>query len=296
MFSLTCQWLLSKAFSPSKSLCADIESFPLIDGTYLVSNGLSFTHTNYTANVPVIVGTARDESAITVPYPASPNITLAFETISTLLGLDLSWVPSSSLFPLATTSSDPTINIFNLTAHVLTLGGFRCLTQATAYSATLHRTFPSVYSYIFNRTYQTPSFSSPPCVPPSTSQFPSGDPEKEYFKCHAGEVAYPFGNLARMRLGDRDGKDTGFEQLIMDYWASFARSGDPNPEKGWLEARGYWLTKQRVEEAGKWEKVKARKMREMLMQWDGGMMDFGEEERKQCEVLGLGLNYYETAR
>lgn len=107
-------------------------------------------------------------------------------------------------------------------------------------------------------------------------------------------MLYPFGTLARQGLEDRDGKDYRFSQLTLDRWASFARTGDPNPDPRWLTARGYLTSKQRVEKAGKWESVKEKKRRRMLMQWDGKMVDSSEEERRQCEALGLGLDYYET--
>ena len=63
--------------------------------------------------------------------------------------------------PLFPEPSGPnvTTNVFNVTARVTTDIEFRCLDQATAFSAINHNLFESVWFYEFNRSYQTPGFS-----------------------------------------------------------------------------------------------------------------------------------------
>ena len=153
--------------------------------------------------------------------------------------------------------------------------------------------FPKAYYYEFNRTYQPPGFDpNGICNPPPTPLRPNGDPDKEYFKCHAGEVTYVFGNNARDGRPDRDGKDVLFAQLVVDYWSSFARTYDPNPDTGYLKARGYTSTLDRMKKTGKWEEVKKNKLVKRRIEWNGAMEGFNEE--KQCEVLGLPSSYYEN--
>jgi len=124
-----------------------------------------------------------------------------------------------------------------------------------------------------------------------TPEHPNGDLDGEYYKCHSGEVNYVFGVLERSGLVDRDGFDTAFSRSIVDRWAAFARMGNPNPEEGFLNARGF------VDGAKRWEQVSAEEgnigLRMMLMQLDEEMVEIGEKE--QCGVLGLPLDYFEHA-
>jgi hypothetical protein len=79
---------------------------------------------------------------------------------------------------------------------------------------------------------------------------------------------------------------------VVDYWSAFARTGDPNPEGGYLQAMGYWNSIAQIGVSGAWEKVDVGKPKQKLMQWDSsGVVGFGEGD--QCEVLGLGVGYYE---
>ncbi len=60
-----------------------------------------------------------------------------------------------------------------------------------------------------------------------------------------------FATVARVGLPDRDRRDMKFIQLVVDYWAAFARWGDPNPESEWLRARGYKGTLAELETVGR---------------------------------------------
>ena len=82
------------------------------------------------------------------------------------------------------TGANATLDVFNVTARVATDVEFRCVDQATAWSATTHELFESVWFYQFNRSYQTPGFSPnyPVCEAPVSAAYPNGDPSAEYFK------------------------------------------------------------------------------------------------------------------
>lgn len=75
-------------------------------------------------------------------------------------------------------------NLFNLTARGATDGLFRCLDQATVFSGVNHDLFESVWTYEFNRSYQTPGFdpNKPKCDAPVDAAHPAGNPDAEYFK------------------------------------------------------------------------------------------------------------------
>jgi hypothetical protein len=153
--------------------------------------------------------------------------------------------------------------------------------------------FASTYSFMFNRTYSPTNYTTDWCQPANSTAHPYGDPSLEYFKCHGGKQLYVFGNV-RLGLGDRDGLDVPFSQLVVDYWSAFAWNRDPNPVKESLQTRGYWGTLAEVERAGKWEEVQEGKSAWMWLQWGGGMVD-KLPELEQCSFVGLPLDYMETS-
>lgn len=260
----------------------------VVDGEYLKSSEMDLTNPEATANVPLMIGTTRDDGAAMIGYPT------ADETIQTFL--NSSGLPSSvpsKLFPVPSTSNK-TLDIFNTTARVATDGMFRCIDQSTAYSGFNNGIFPKVFFYEFNRTYQMPDWSpNPPlCDAPVTPECPHGDPNREYFKCHSGELHYVFGNLVRQGRPLRDELDLPFEQYVLDLWSSFARTGRPTPDLGFLEARGYANTTRQVEVAGKWMPFGNGDYRLHRLQWPSKMVEL--DERKQCEALQLPLTYYSS--
>ncbi|TKA82943.1 hypothetical protein B0A55_01301 [Friedmanniomyces simplex] len=220
----------------------------VVDGTYLVTDQLEVTGRGPAAHVPVLMGFMRDDGAAFITYPA-PN-----DTVSTLLtanGFNLSTISTLSVFP-EPASANETLNVFNTTALIATDSEFRCLDEATAYSAIKHAVFPTVYFYEFNRSYQLsfyqPNF--PVCEPPPTPAHPYGDPSAEYFKCHSGELYYVFGSLAFNGLPPRDDYDIPMSQFTLDTWASFARTYDPTPSLAFLQARGFANTTAEIQRSG----------------------------------------------
>lgn len=259
----------------------------VVDGKYIEAPELDLTNPEATANVPLMIGTTRDDGAAMIGYPtADENIQQS---------LNQSGLPSSgpnSLFPIPSTSNK-TLDIFNTTARVATDGMFRCIDQATAYSGFNNRIFPNVFYYEFNRTYQMPDWSpnSPTCEAPISSEYPHGDPNQEYFKCHSGELYYVFGNLLRKGMPLRDNYDLVFEHYIVDLWSSFARTGRPTPDWGFLEARGYTNTLRQIELAGNWIPFKHGKYQMLRLQRHSKMVEL--DERAQCNLLQLPLTYFD---
>ncbi|KAK6535002.1 hypothetical protein TWF281_006300 [Arthrobotrys megalospora] len=272
-------------------------NYPLVDSRIL-SGSLSTTGKGpgYTVPVPILIGVVRDDFA---PFNSalygSTNTQDFFDLIGPLLlSEDVSHLASSPLF-----AAPPTVDAaeaaFNTSTRIMTDYCFTCLTWSTGYSLAKHNVVPSVYMYEFNRTYMFPFWSPPQCNPPPTAEKPLGDFSKEYYKCHAGELSYTFGTMGYMGMPDRDdGGDVLFMQWMVDLWASFVRTGDPNPDPAFLKARGYFGTIEKIKKEGGWKKAVGKKGANdvRVLQLEGAVMK-GYTEVEQCAAMGFELEYYE---
>ncbi len=258
-------------------------------------------------SVPVLVGINRDE--LGVFFSTGPSNTSTFTSfldtvatntvgtgppnlVSTLNLTSLSTFPGlpSTIFTAPTPST-----ILNATIRLTTDWLFACNTFAKAFSASKHAAFGPTYFFEFNRTYSPRGYTQPWCDPPATATHPYGNPSSaEYFKCHAGEQMVVFGTEARAGVPDRDGLDRDFMRLVVDYWAAFARNGDPNPREGWLNARGYEGTLGEVRRVGRWEKVDANRPTMRVLQWGGRQVPLGEGHNEVCRGLGAPMDVLEA--
>ena len=271
-----------------------IHRYPVNDGVILNSTGLPLNNTNgYIAGVPLMIGFSRDEGGILAPFPPPENVTRAILDLGIAkLGGNETKVFNSGLFLPAGTYGNATFQSLNLTSRIVTDGSMRCDAQALAYAGVRTQVFPSVYVYQFNRTYQPPGYSNFACNAPKTTARPDGDPDAEYLKCHAGCMTFVTGALRRW-LPDRDGKDTLFARLIVDYWTSFARTSDPNPAEDFLRARGYQSTIDQIDQApNSWEPVNTQQPQLRWLEWGAGEKMVGFQDLKQCEALGVPLRRY----
>lgn len=159
------------------------------------------------------------------------------------------------------------------------------------------------YVFEFNRTYNGYDPNPPVCSAPIEPGYPYGNPSAEYFKCHSGELAYVFGNIAYTGQPDRDGLDTPMSQMVVDRWTAFARSDDhdPNPSVEYLEARGYVNTTLEMQTSGsKWDALDvgvgasfdALQLR--LFQWPSSNAPFSVfSSKERCEAWGWSVDFYE---
>ncbi|KAK3333579.1 Alpha/Beta hydrolase protein [Cercophora scortea] len=261
-----------------------VARYLVVDGTYLTAPALELT-TGPRLPVHLMMGTTRDDGGAIINYPYTEDTT-------TYLASQGFTVPSPALFPTPA-GPNATLNLYNVSSRLATDGMFRCVDQATVYAGLKSgRLGSAVYYYEFDRTYQTTGWpGTDVCKPPPTATHPLGDPSMPYFRCHSGELYYVFGNLARQGLGMRDDKDLPFQQLVLDSFAAFVREYDPNPDKGWLKARGYGNTLAAVEgRDGVWVPSRAGAMTTRVLDWPARQVGFRELE--QCEGLGLGVETY----
>jgi carboxylesterase type B len=259
-----------------------VARYLVVDGTYLTSPQLSLTGPRLPFNL--MMGTMRDDGAPFINYPTTTNAT-AYLSSSGFAP------PPPSLFPIPS-GPNATLNLYNMTSRLATDGIFRCVDEATvARGLETGRLGQEVYYYEFDRSYQTRGWPmTSVCDPPKTPDHPDGDPALPYFKCHSGELYYVFGNLAFQGLPERDGKDLPFERFVLDSFASFARTGNPNPDRGFLEARGFNGTAEEIEKAGQWKPARKGELSMRVLDWPSWQGGF--REGSQCEGLGLGLGYY----
>ncbi|MBE3044892.1 carboxylesterase family protein, partial [Candidatus Bathyarchaeota archaeon] len=206
-------------------------SYLVVDGTYLTSDGLQFSGEEL--DVHLMMGTAAEDGAAMITYPR--NATL--EDTAWLTDQDLP-APPPDLFPLPDIKND-TLAADTVAARLATDAMFRCADQATANALLETSMLSEVFYYEFDRTYQIPGWPMLDLCEPGGH--PDGEPTKGYLRCHSGELLYVFGNVVREGLPVRDG-DLEFGQFVLDAFASFARTFDPNPEEGFLVARGYGNT------------------------------------------------------
>ncbi|KAL8306035.1 hypothetical protein RB600_008759 [Gaeumannomyces tritici] len=267
------------------------------DGEYLVAPTLRLNGSapSFASDVVVMTGFNRDESG--VDFPTAPTGDLR----TLLAGMQLPFladvadkVLTSPEFGIPANPSEREKQ--DAVVRVVTDALYACSEQATVYSATRpgpSAAFKAVYAYRFNRTYSPAGYTTPGCS--------SNAPEfEDYYKCHAGEQMIVFGTWPRRGLPDRDGRDLVFTRAVVDQWAAFARALDPNPDRAYLRARGYWSTLARVEAQEPWaradlaagggEEEDARRIR--LLQHQSRMDGYVGLGR--CRVLGMPLTWLES--
>lgn len=275
---------------------ATVARFVIVDGTFITSDQIDVTNRGGSASVPVLWGTMADDGAAFIGFP-TPSMSRTAAVNSVLFGFSsiaAAIANNTELFPTPDSSGNTTLDMFNLTARITTDSEFRCLDQATVHSAVRNSVFPTAFYYQFDRAYQTPGFdpNAPVCDAPKTPSHPLGDPSLPYFKCHSGDLYFEFGTLGQFNLGFRDDLDLPFMQLVMDYWTSFVRSHDPNPEPTFLAVRGYTSTAEAISAGGRWEPVTKSKDTLRHLDFPPSQSDFLELD--QCALLGLPINYYDN--
>lgn len=258
-----------------------VARYMVVDGTYITSPQLQLDGPRLPFNV--LMGVMHHDGAPFITYPTTTNETayLSSQGFSD---------PPADLFPIPA-GPNATLDLYNMSSRLATDGIFRCIDQATAKRATQTGRLGPIFFYQFGRSYQLIGWpDTNVCEAPPTPAYPAGDPSLPYFKCHSGDLYYVFGNVLRMGLPDRDGKDVWFSRVILDSWAAFARTADPNPDRGFLLARGFQSTLQALESDGDWVPTVAGELRLRVLDVRSYHEPF--QELAQCEELGLGLDYY----
>jgi carboxylesterase type B len=257
------------------------------DGKYVNTPELILTSRNAsTAHVPVIFGTTRNDGASFSTYPMTP-IANHSEGLQVALGINSTWaqrIIDSQLFPFYNNTGNLTLDSFNVSQRIATDKTFRCIDQATVVAGSTSHAFSKSYYYQFERTsggYDPNNLGGPA----------NNNPNKPYFRLHGAELAWVFGKLGTIR----DSEDLYSIQLVSSYFASFVKTGDPNPELEYLKVRGYRRVAEAVEKTGEWMEVGGVEEENgggeiRFLDWPGSKGGFVDVE--QCAWLGYGLDYY----
>ncbi|KAI0090326.1 carboxylesterase from carbohydrate esterase [Irpex rosettiformis] len=266
-----------------------VARYIVVDGTYIQHPFLPLDGSARVANVHTMIGFMRDDGAAFISAPTSDNAAAALASA----GLPAA-IANSALFPLNNGAVNATENLFNFTVRASTDAVFRCLDQATAVSGVKHRLFKDIWFYEFNRSYQTSGYdpNAPRCDAPADVDHPAGNPDREYYKCHSGELYYVFGTLPANRPY-RDANDLPFTQLSLDAWTSFARTFNPNPDPAFLEARGFADTAKLFASQPQWDPVTSQNVDKTplrQLQVPSFMTVF--KEKDQCDFLNYPLSYW----
>jgi carboxylesterase type B len=255
------------------------------DGKYVnTPNLILSTKNDSTAHVPVIFGITRDDGASFSTYPKTP-IANHSQGLQAALSINSTWaerIIASNLFPFYDTGNI-TLDSFNVSARIATDKTFRCVDQATVYAGTVSGAFDKAYYYQFERTINGYD-------PNKLGEPANNDPRNPYFRFHGADLPWVFGTLNTIRNPD----DLYSVQLVSGYFASFVRTGNPNPDPEYLRARGYDKSIEGVREGGLWQAVSGEAGPIRLLDYPGSKSDF--IDTKQCEWLGYGLDYYLKSR
>lgn len=253
------------------------------DGTIVDTEQLIVNQQNGSqAYVPVIFGTTNNDGASFCGFPPA-NITSEVQGIAASLSISPAQaqrVIDSGLFPYYDTGN-LTLDTFNVSQRVATDLQFRCVDEATVYAAAASGAFPRAYYYNIDRTYEG---YDPLGLGPRLNG--GGDPEEAYFRLHGSDLGFTYGNQAPLR----DARDLRASQLISGYYAAFARTGSPNPDEAYLQARGYEDTLAAVRETGTWDPVQGERGPAKQLDYPARTIDFPEVE--QCAFLNYSLSYY----
>ncbi|KAK6356028.1 hypothetical protein TWF718_000402 [Orbilia javanica] len=271
-----------------------IANTPVVDNDVFHDRGLHITGQGYMAHVPILIGANRDEGGMGMPLN---NLTATtFDLLKEMDEREEYFLRGERKFmsDLASHPAFPTPDgPYEGQKKAVMIGSdiaMKCESWATAYSGAKNQKFPSVYTFEFNRTYQPLWWTKPQCEPPKTAEHPLGDLSQDYFKCHSGEVDFVLGMTIYSGEAPRDEFDIPFQQLIVDYWSSFIKWGNPNPPAGYLEARNFWGTLNQVTAAGEWEQFNDTDPQLRVLQWNGGQAPIPEE---RCAAVDLPLDFYE---
>ncbi|KAF1976904.1 carboxylesterase family protein [Bimuria novae-zelandiae CBS 107.79] len=260
---------------------SNVARYVVQDGKFVNTPKLILaTRNESTAHIPVIFGVTRNDGASFSKYPPTP-ISSHSQGLQVALGINSTWaqrIIDSKLFPLYDTGN-LTLDSFNVSQRIATDKTFRCVDQATVYAGSATDAFEKVYFYQMERTINgyDPNHLGGPA---------DNNPNNPYFRLHGADMPWVFGTLSTIR----DPADLYSVQLTSSYFASFVKTGDPNPDLEYLKVRGYDKVVDAVKKTGAWHQVRKNEGEIQLLDYPSKRSTFVDVE--QCKWLGYGLDYY----
>ena len=121
------------------------------DGEIITDSTLAVTGNGTAAHVPVMIGFMRDDGASFISYPNQKNYHNVAGVPSNITGLlgPAGFLPQltprvAHLYPTPD-GMNQSLELYNASAAAATDAEFRCLDEASAYSAVLHEVWPKAY-------------------------------------------------------------------------------------------------------------------------------------------------------
>ncbi|EIM80392.1 alpha/beta-hydrolase [Stereum hirsutum FP-91666 SS1] len=239
-------------------------------------------------SVPLLSGYMPEEGQSLLGTTVSPNSTAS--NFTTMLDLTVGEavaenVTASGLWNItdAFTSYNATVDVYS--DYLLTCDNEDLITSAAASKA-----FPDIYVYQMQRGFALSYYN-----PYGLCSFPVGEPQP-YYRCHSSDLHEVFGTYHIFNQTAREPQDVYYTNLIQDMWASFARTGNPNPDVAYLRARGYNSTlaifSNSTESEGqaqgwKWPKFEEESAVVAELQWPilGNGTRVGMPDAERCKVI-----------
>ncbi|KAJ6531022.1 carboxylesterase [Mycena capillaripes] len=205
----------------------------VVDGVYVVNDTISQVNQGPSGvnSVSYMAGFMPEEGQSLLGTTIAPNMTdfdpraIVGEAIGAKVLASGLWNISDSFTPY-----NASISVF--TDNLLTCSAEEVITAAAA-----AHTFPSLYVYEMQRGYALSYYN-----PYGLCTFPVCNAEPPYYRCHSGDLYEVFGTYHIFDQPVRNVRDIGYTTMLQDMWASFARTGNPNPPLAYLAARGYEST------------------------------------------------------
>jgi para-nitrobenzyl esterase len=176
---------------------AHINLGPNTDGWVLPDSPSAVFAAGEQYDVPVIVGSNADDGSIFVP---DIDLQQSQLLVSFLYGDYAEQV--EALFPAETEEQ-----VWQATSDLITEMGFAATARFIA--ASMQDKGSDAFLYLFSR-------------------IPDDERAEGLGAFHGLEIVYVFGNFDKVGLDTVDQTDTDLSKAMMDYWVTFAKTGDPN--------------------------------------------------------------------
>ncbi|KAJ7706739.1 alpha/beta-hydrolase [Mycena rosella] len=202
----------------------------VIDGIYTVTDTISAVSQGRSGinSVSYMAGFMPEEGQSLLQMTIAPNMTV-FDP-GAIVGADVgAKLTASGLWNISNNFTPYNASISVFTDNLLTCPAEEVITAAAAAYA-----FPSMYVYEMQRGYALSYYN-----PYGLCTFPIGNAEPPYYRCHSSDLYEVFGTYHIFDQPVRNVRDIEYTTMIQDMWASFARTGNPNPPAAYLAARGY---------------------------------------------------------
>ncbi|KAK1222929.1 hypothetical protein PQX77_014206 [Marasmius sp. AFHP31] len=179
-------------------------------------------------SVPFLVGFMPDEGQSLLGETVSPNDTDFNQMLTKTVGAAVAQAVLSSGLWEITDDFTP----YNATTNVDGDIVLTCPAEEMISAAANSSAFPVLYVYTMRHGYGLSFYN-----PYGLCTFPVGQPQPSYL-CHSADLYEVFGTYHLFDQPVRVEEDIFYTGLVQDMWGAFARSGNPNPDLEYLQARG----------------------------------------------------------